>query len=474
MLCGLIFSIVLLSELPGGNLINLGLSGLFVASVAAGAIVGHRSLWFGREVGVLLFWVTFSTVPGIMAVDFETAMFKSLTMLQIVLLAFCVQQAIVWQKNVAVVLALYGVAVACAYAVTFADFSLSAATATDTDLQEGGPRVASTLANANAFGAACVMGLSLCFISIALNGPRWLGIVQFLMLPVLMLAAINSGSRTALLGALVVLLGSPWAFRAWRGVFIAKAVLAIPLLAVGAFALYTLTQVNADIGERIEQTFDTEGAIVTRVVGFVDVLVSGDVAAEGSDNSLGSRAKMIEEGVRILGDHPIIGVGLDNYRFVSEAGTYSHSNPIEVAVSTGLIGLFLYYSIYLLICWRAVLLNAKSRRHAMPRMVLVAMAGYALMDLTHISYYDKSSWLFLGLVTAALEVFSRELNAARASSPSRRRRRRRRRQSSSSREDSGENPSEFEDLDELGEVLAQTDTDAEGGTPPPAGGQAPA
>ena len=66
LLCGVVLSIILLAEIPGGNFINLGLSGAFVAAVLAAIVVGHRSVWFGREIGMLLLWLAFAIVPSLM------------------------------------------------------------------------------------------------------------------------------------------------------------------------------------------------------------------------------------------------------------------------------------------------------------------------------------------------------------------------------------------------------------------------
>ncbi len=445
-LAALICSIMLLAELPGGNLLNLAVGAGFVAAVLAVTVLGNRSLYFGREVGLLAAWIVFSILPSFFAVDHWDAVFKLVTMLQVIVLVFCVQQVIVWQRSVSLLLMLYGIAVALAYGITFTELSLS--DVADADVREGGERIASTLANQNKFGAACVMGLSLCLLSVSLNGSRWLTLFWAVLVPVLLFAAMNSGSRTALLGALVVLVGSVWAFRLWRGRVIARAIMATPLLVAVGVALMLFAQSNVLVSERIEQTFDTEGAIVTRVTEFLEFMVTGDTRAE-SGNSIDERTGMIKEGVSLLADNPFFGVGLDNFRHVSSAGTYSHSNPIEVSVSTGLLGLLLYYSIYAYIGWRALKLSKRSGGHALPRMALVALAGYSLMDLTHVSYYEKTSWLFLALLTATLEVFARALQQQAGAAAKRRRRRRRRHREG----DSAQSDEDLADLDELGDVL---------------------
>ncbi|MFW5983425.1 MAG: O-antigen ligase family protein [bacterium] len=64
------------------------------------------------------------------------------------------------------------------------------------------------------------------------------------------------------------------------------------------------------------------------------------------------RAWLMEEGVELIIKNPVFGVGVDNARFllippylqgVSDEGLVSHNNYIEVALNSGLPGLFLFY-----------------------------------------------------------------------------------------------------------------------------------
>ena len=131
-------------------------------------MLGARPLWMSVEWLMLLVWMMYSVLPSLLALDVERAMFKEITMLQIAALVFAVQQAVVWQRNCAPLLLIYGVSVTISYLLTFTGFDLAGATGADLN-GDGTARVASTLADANAFGAATVMGLALCFVAAAFN-----------------------------------------------------------------------------------------------------------------------------------------------------------------------------------------------------------------------------------------------------------------------------------------------------------------
>ena len=65
-----------------------------------------------------------------------------------------------------------------------------------------------------------------------------------------------------------------------------------------------------------------------------------------------ARSQMYVRGVDLFWENPLAGVGLGNFQVVSGLGAYSHSDYIEVASNTGIIGFILYFSIYGMILWR--------------------------------------------------------------------------------------------------------------------------
>jgi len=399
--------------MPYGNYANYAITGAFLGAVAMAATLGGREIWLSKEWLLLLFWLVYSILPSLMAYDQETAMFKVLTMLQILVLVFAIQQTMVWQRKVTVILLAFGVSVSMAYLLTYTDVSLSEITGTPTAGAGATVRVASTLADANAFGAATVMGLALCFICAAFSRSALMKATVCIVGLVLIAALINSGSRTAVIGLTILLLGSSWAFKIWRGEYFVKFVAGLLLVGlVGGTVFYAVKDMPV-VEERIEALVTGNDSIVVRMTDFIAVATSGfDTKKEASGESIDERLALLTAGVDLLIESNFLGIGHNN--FGVRVGVFAHSNVMEVGVNTGIIGFLLYYGIYLMIAWRAFQLMLQSNGHAVPRTILVGLMAYSVMDLTHVSYYAKASWLFLAMMTACLEVFARDLAAHRA------------------------------------------------------------
>lgn len=405
-------SIMLLASMPYGNYANYAITAGFIGAVAMGATLGGRQIWMSKELLLLLVWLVYSILPSLLAEDLERAMFKVLTMLQIGVLVFAIQQAMVWQRKVSGLLLAFGVSVSMAYLLTFSGLSVSEVTGSE---QNGDDvvRVASTLADANSFGAATVMGLALCFVCGAFSRSTLMKVITWIVGMVLVVAVINSGSRTAVIGLTILLLGSSWAFKVWRGEYFMKLVLGLALMGmVGSAVFYAVKDIPA-VQDRVEALLTGSDSILVRMTDFIAVAASGfDTQKESSGESIDERLALLTAGVDLLIESNLLGVGHDN--FAARVGVFAHSNVMEVGVNTGVIGFLLYYGIYLMIAWRALQLMMQSNGHAVPRTILVGLMAYSIMDMTHVSYYAKASWLFLAMITACLEVFARDLARLRS------------------------------------------------------------
>ncbi len=71
------------------------------------------------------------------------------------------------------------------------------------------------------------------------------------------------------------------------------------------------------------------------------------------DNSSQTRIYLYKEGLEMVMKKPFWGIGLNNFSELSTTGLYSHSDYVEVAATTGIIGFFLYFSIYIVL-WRRI------------------------------------------------------------------------------------------------------------------------
>jgi len=116
------------------------------------------------------------------------------------------------------------------------------------------------------------------------------------------------------------------------------------------------------------------------------------------DNSSMMRLQLFLDGLNMILHNPVFGVGLNNYMAHSSIGLYSHSNYIEVAANTGIVGLFFYYSIYVLL-WRRLGRIKKMVRD--PNLIYqvglfkAAMLTILLQSAQTVNIRSKITWIFL-------------------------------------------------------------------------------
>ena len=119
-----------------------------------------------------------------------------------------------------------------------------------------------------------------------------------------------------------------------------------------------------------------------------------DLDNSGDEN----RLQMYKDGFEMIVSHPIFGVGLNNYKVFSTSGLYSHSDYIEVASNTGLIGFILYFSIYFIVWSR---LNQLKRLTCDPQIsytvglfkasiITMLLVGFGRPNIN-----SKLTWIFL-------------------------------------------------------------------------------
>lgn len=119
------------------------------------------------------------------------------------------------------------------------------------------------------------------------------------------------------------------------------------------------------------------------------------------------RMQMIEEGINLFKQHPLIGYGTDTYQFVSSFGTYSHNNYIELLANNGLIGFIAYYWVYLIII--VMLLKRVIQLNDDRAIILLALAvEQLLMDYGSVNYYNKIVFIYISWILLYLDHKKRE------------------------------------------------------------------
>ena len=115
------------------------------------------------------------------------------------------------------------------------------------------------------------------------------------------------------------------------------------------------------------------------------------------DNSTLNRVKLIELGVEIWREHPLLGIGMDNARMIggevfNKGEYYLHNNYMELLADGGLIGFLLYYSMPFLLLTRAV---RQQRRwvedDAMICVILLLLM--LVLDIGFVSYDSRTNYL---------------------------------------------------------------------------------
>lgn len=235
-----------------------------------------------------------------------------------------------------------------------------------------GTRAASLTSNPNSLGVLSALG----FAGLAFawwRSRRWSWRLLLLAAAVpLLLGAVLSGSRKALLLIPVFLFA--WAWFCYRQVMFRRArVLAAWVAVAAGFGLAGwYVYEHSFAGYRLQRAM-----------------------SEQQDTSSAARLEMIEEGLQFVAANPVAGVGLYQFVAVSAFEKYSHNDYIEVAATTGLVGFALYYSLFGVTIWRL----ARVRRRAsdpelrylaglcLAVLVTCAAAGFAQVQFSSIAFW---------------------------------------------------------------------------------------
>lgn len=101
------------------------------------------------------------------------------------------------------------------------------------------------------------------------------------------------------------------------------------------------------------------------------------------DYSTKERAMLLVKGFELFQDTPLIGVGIDNFRHFFRL--YAHNNYLELLVDIGIIGLVLYYLIYILIIKQLINMN----NSYLKKYFIVTIFIFLIMDFTTVTYSVK-------------------------------------------------------------------------------------
>jgi hypothetical protein len=272
-----------------------------------------------------------------------------------------------------------------------------------------GGRFSATLGNANVFGYVCVVSISFIVYLWKTHSKFWLRILLGLIFIYLSAKIIDTGSRKAIFGlAGITMVGYVASVYSTKGARTRKQ---IATIIVGAIMMIAI------VGVFFTYVMQSEHAYRIRNV---DRFLKGEQLEKG-EQSLAQRKILVETGLDLFYQKPAFGQGLASFAESKigkhrwgTIGVYSHSNIIEVLVSSGIIGFTLYYSMFLIILTK-LLLYARGSTAVRNDPILIFVATILpfsiFFDFFAITYYVKEAWLVLTSLIAGTALLRRKLQS---------------------------------------------------------------
>lgn len=123
------------------------------------------------------------------------------------------------------------------------------------------------------------------------------------------------------------------------------------------------------------------------------------------DGSTRERVAFIKSAFRVFKENPIVGVGIDGFRYLNEIQhTYSHNNFTELLANLGIIGFAIYYSEYLRILLKSKYLIKKNQ------IIFAVVLAMIVADYGSVTYSSELQFILLGYLCASLTVIRSEKN----------------------------------------------------------------
>lgn len=157
----------------------------------------------------------------------------------------------------------------------------------------------------------------------------------------------------------------------------------------------------------------TYGSVLLSPLEGLTVIERIEGTFEGRETN--KRSDLMQDALRVWWEKPIFGHGVDQYRYVGNNTTYSHNNFTELLADFGVVGLVLYYAIFMLLLMRTVRGIAGGSDRAW--VVLAILIAIILMDLARVSYSSRLTWVLLAVLGLYSFEFGKRPSAGAEANP---------------------------------------------------------
>lgn len=307
---------------------------------------------------------------------------------------------------------------------------------------EVGYRLAGTIGNSNAFAQMLVCALPLALYRAWGDPSRGLRLVAFcsvgLMTSVLILTY-SRGGAVAFLTTVVISLALR-RFRLANVLSVAAVLMAATLMTPSTYwnrvtitaAYVTDTSARtareaaaaaaADATTPPEATGAEGASNLTGVIPTSAGVAPAPAVVAPDAGSLPERLSLWRVGLLMIRDHPLIGVGKNNYLLqypayaaqvdsaLVSSPKVAHSTPIQILADTGAVGLLAFAGLVAVVlagAWwarRAYGRASQSAATLLVEPIVVAICGYLMTSVFQSDDYPRFLWLLLGLAMAARQI----------------------------------------------------------------------
>ena len=180
---------------------------------------------------------------------------------------------------------------------------------------------------------------------------RWKKNVYFILIAICIVLIILSGSKKAFF-TLILFFAILYLLRNLKKVFVKPSRIITAAISITIFIILINIVIDRTyLGERITKTFELEQT---------DLYF---------DERFAGRGKFYLQGIHLFFAHPIIGIGLGNFKTYEQTGMVSHSDYISMLVESGLVSFILYFYVYISIIIKLIKTNFVSTKNKSDQLV---------------------------------------------------------------------------------------------------------
>lgn len=137
----------------------------------------------------------------------------------------------------------------------------------------------------------------------------------------------------------------------------------------------------------------------------IELLLNLITDTDRIDASTSIRMDLIDTGIDLWQSKPWLGYGIQSFTLMSGSGMYAHNNYIELLVGIGLVGMTIYYSLYLFLIMKLGKLVSSGTTIAKPFFIIVVLL--TINEIGLVSYGEETFQILLASGVACVQIMSR-------------------------------------------------------------------